>query len=81
MKREIILPVFSAKLRELRKARNLTQKNMAELLQCTIRHYQMVEYGQINIPVSTLIILADYFSVSTDYLLGRTDVHEYKGRV
>ena len=72
MTREIILPSFSAKLKELRKARNLTQKNMAELLQCTVRYYQMIEYGQINIPVSTLLILANYFGVSTDCLLGLT---------
>ena len=73
MTREIILPGFSAKLKELRKARNLTQKNMAELLQCTVRYYQMIEYGQINIPVSTLLILANYFGVSIDYLLGFSD--------
>ena len=45
---------------------------MAELLQCTVRYYQMIEYGQINIPVSTLLILANYFGVSTDCLLGLT---------
>ena len=72
MTREIILSGFSAQLKELRKARNLTQKNMAELLQCTVRYYQMIEYGQINIPVSTLLILANYFGVSTDCLLGLT---------
>ncbi len=72
MTRETILPDFSAKLKELRKARNLTQKNMTELLQCTVRYYQMIEYGQINIPVSTLLILANYFGVSTDCLLGLT---------
>ena len=36
------------------------------------RHYQKIEYGQVNVP-ATLCALADYFGVSTDYLLGRRD--------
>ena len=35
------------------------------------RHYQKIEYGQVNVPATTLCALADYFGVSTDYLLGR----------
>ena len=34
------------------------------------RHYQKIEYGQVNVPATTLCALADYFGVSTDYLLG-----------
>ena len=37
------------------------------------RHYQKIEYGQVNVPATTLCALADYFGVSTDYLLGRRD--------
>lgn len=47
---------------------------MAELLELTETHYQRVEYGLINVSATTLETLADYFEVSTDYLLGRTDV-------
>jgi len=39
----------------------------------TSRHYQDIEYGKINIPTLTLIALADYFDVSLDYLVGRSD--------
>ncbi len=46
---------------------------MAELLELTTRHYQQIEYGKVNIPTLTLIFLADYFDVSLDYLVGRTD--------
>ena len=46
---------------------------MAELLGCTDRHYQRMEYGKVNISILTLIHLADYFGVSTDYLLGREE--------
>ena len=35
------------------------------------RHYQKIEYGQVTVPATTRCALADYFGVSTDYLLGR----------
>ena len=44
---------------------------MGELLNCTKSNYQKIEYGEINIPITSLMILADYFGVTTDYLLGR----------
>ena len=46
---------------------------MAELLGKTSRHYQDIESGKINIPSLTLIKLADYFGVSLDYLVGRSE--------
>ena len=68
------LPRFSARLKELRKEKGCRQVEMAELLELTETHYQRVEYGLINVSATTLETLADYFEVSTDYLLGRTDV-------
>lgn len=70
---KIKMPEFSARLKELRKEKGLKQTEMAELLGCRSNHYQRIEYGQINIPSLTLKFLADYFEVSTDYLLGRSD--------
>lgn len=64
---------FSERLRLLRKQKNLTQVKMAEFLGCTEQHYQRIEYGKINIPALDLIALADYFDVSLDYLVGRSD--------
>jgi len=46
---------------------------MGDLLNCTISNYQKIEYGEINIPITSLIILADYFDVTTDYLLGLSE--------
>ena len=69
---EIILPSLAERLKPLRKSKRMTQKAMAELLDCTERHYQKIEYGQINVPATTVIFLADYFGVTADYLLGRT---------
>ena len=70
---EKIMATFGVRLKALRKERNMRQVDMAALLECTVRHYQRIEYGDINIPALTLIKLADYFNVTTDYLLGRSD--------
>ena len=70
---EVILPSIAERLKPLRKEKGLTQVEMAELLHCTDRHYQKIEYGKINLPSTTLLFLADFFGVTTDYLLGRTE--------
>ena len=68
---EVILPSVAERLKPLRKSRGLTQMEMGKLLNCTDRHYQKIEYGQVNLLATTLIFLADFFHVTTDYLLGR----------
>ena len=73
---EIKMPKFSARLKELRKEKKITQVEMANILECAENHYQRIEYGQINIPSLTLEFLADYLEVSMDYLIGRTDKRE-----
>ena len=67
------MELFALRLKELRKSKNVKQTEMADLLGITSRHYQDIEYGKINIPTLTLIALANYFDVSIDYLVGRTD--------
>ncbi len=67
------LKELGTRLRELRKERGNTQRKMAELLHITDVHYRRMEAGKVNIPTLTLCALADYFGVTTDYLLGRTD--------
>lgn len=64
---------FSDRLKSLRKARKIKQSDLAQLLNITVRHYQEIEYGHIDIPTSKLLALADYFDVSLDYLVGRSD--------
>jgi len=63
---------FSKRVKELRKARKMTQRQMADALGITERSYQRYE-AESNPNNETLIKLADYFDVSTDYLLGRSD--------
>ena len=65
------LKIFGERLRALRDERHLRQADMAEVLQITLVR---MEYGKVNVPSLTLCFLADYFGVTTDYLLGRSDV-------
>lgn len=64
---------YPVRLSELRKLRGLKQSDIAKLVARTERHYQDMEYGKINMPMSTLIKLADFYDVSIDYLVGRSD--------
>ena len=61
------------RLRELRKAKGLTQVQLAEVINVKERQYQNLEAGTSLPSFNTLIALADYFDVSLDYLVGRTD--------
>lgn len=70
------LIVFGTRLKELRKEKKLKQTEMAELLELAPRNYQRLEYGKTNVTATTLMFLGDYFHVSVDYLLGRTDNRE-----
>ena len=67
------LKILGERLRLLRMEMRMRQVDIAELLGITQAHYQRIEKGKINIPTLTLCILADYFEVSTDYLLGRSE--------
>lgn len=60
-------------LRNLREDSDLKQKDIAEYLQCTQVAYSHYELGKRDIPTDVLCRLADYYHVSVDYLLGRTD--------
>ena len=64
---------FGRRLKELRLSKKLKQADMADVLGITSRHYQEMEYGKVNVPATTLISLAQYFNVSSDYLLGLSD--------
>ena len=67
------LEVFTVRLKALREEKGIKQVEMAVFLGCSMRNYQRIEHGEVNVPATTLMTLADYFSVSTDYLLGRSE--------
>lgn len=68
-----ILETLGHRLRELRKEKKMRQEDMANVIGVTLRHYHRIEHGEINLPTLTLCQLADYFGVTTEYLLGRSD--------
>ena len=62
------------RLRECRLRSNLTQENMAEFLDISVKHYSEVERGITGLSVEKLIHLSNIFGVSLDYLLkGETE--------
>lgn len=66
--------MYQNKLRDLREDKDLKQKELAEYLQVHQTTYSDYELGNVNVPVSILHKLADYYYVSIDYLLGRTNI-------
>lgn len=61
------------RIRSLREDRDLTQKQIAQLLGMSQTGYSKYETGENDIPTAVLIKLADFYGTTTDYLLGRTD--------
>lgn len=64
---------LSENLAKLRKEQGLKQTDMALFLKINNRQYQRYESGDSEPKLDTLIALADYFGVSLDFLVGRTD--------
>lgn len=65
------------RIRDLREDRDLTQKQMGEILSCSQRVYSNYERGELDIPTEILIKLADFHNVSVDFILNRTDNKDF----
>ena len=61
-------------IRNLRIDHNLTQQQIADMLHISQNTYSQYEIGKLNYPIDTLVALADFYGVSVDYLLGRTNI-------
>ena len=61
------------RIRDLREDADLTQKQVGEAINVPQRTYAYYESGQRMVPPSVLCALADFYGVSVDYILGRTD--------
>lgn len=68
--------MYQLRIRDLRTDKDLSQKDVADYLKIHQTTYSDYELGHLNIPLGTLHKLADFYHVSVDYLLGRTDVKE-----
>ena len=69
------------RLRDLREDHDYVQKEVAAYLNIDQRVYSTYETGKREMPLHLLIRLADYYHVSTDFLLGRTNNPEPYGLV
>ncbi len=61
------------RLKYLRESELLSQSEVAKAIFVTQRTYSYYETEEHDIPTQTLIRLADFYNVSVDYILGRTD--------
>ena len=65
--------LLNERVRQLRKEEHLSQQQLGEILGLTHKSISMIESGSRSTTIDKLVILAEYFHVSTDYLLGRSD--------
>lgn len=65
--------LFAERLKNVRKEKSLSQKQLADGLQMTQRKISYLETGQLEPDLKTLWKISDYFEVSCDYLIGKSD--------
>ena len=68
-----VLSIMYRRIRELREDKDLLQKDIAKLLNCSQVAYSRYELGLRDIPTDVLITLAKFHNTSVDYILGITD--------
>ena len=62
------------RLKDIREDRDITQKEIADYLHVRQNTYSQYESGKRQLPIEVLIALARFYQVTTDYLLGLSDV-------
>ena len=67
------MPFYSQRIYELRKQRGLSQKELGEAVGLSHKAISTIESGSRSTTIEKLVLLADFFGVSTDYLLGRRE--------
>ena len=70
------------RIRDLREDRDLTQQDLAEILNVSQTTYSRYESGSLDIPTVSLIRLSQFHGTSIDYLLGLTnEKHPYSRKL
>ena len=70
------MATFAQRIKQLRKEKSLKQQQLADQFSVKLRTYQGYEYGESYPDVAKLVAIADFFDVSLDYLMGRSEVRE-----
>lgn len=65
--------ILPERLKLLRKSKRLTQDQLAEVLSIGIQSIKRYETGKQDASSTHVVLIADFFGVSTDYLLGRSN--------
>jgi transcriptional regulator with XRE-family HTH domain len=65
--------MYFNRVRSLREDNDLLQKEVAEYLEISQQYYSQYELGKYTIPIELIIKLADYYQVSIDYIVNRTN--------
>lgn len=69
----ILVIDMNLRIRDLREDADLTQKQISEIILCDQSLYSKYERGERALPLDLAVKLAEYYGVSLDYLVGRTD--------
>ncbi len=64
---------MNLRIKDMREDRDLTQKQVSEMLMCDQSLYSKYERREREMPLVLIIKLADFYGVSVDYLIGRTN--------
>ncbi len=64
---------YRERMRSLREDSDLTQAQVAKILNKSQQGYNHIEIGRAELKIEDLIKLCDFYNVSADYLIGRTD--------
>ena len=65
---------YTERIREIREDHALTLKRVADLLHIGQRTYSVYESGKTRIPIDNLLILAQFYNVSMDYISGASNI-------
>lgn len=65
--------LYQKRLHDLRVDNDLRQEDVAQILKITSQAYGMYENGKRSLPIEYLIVLAKYYGVTSDYILGLDD--------
>ncbi len=65
--------IFAERIKMLRKQKNIKQSELGEMVGLTYTAISDIERGRRTTTIEKLVAIADYFEVSIDYLVGRTD--------
>ena len=72
---------YLQRLKDLREDMDLQQSDIARLLKTTQPQYSRYETGERELPIRHLVTLADFYNVSADYILGRTNDKKFYGKI